>query len=88
MRSAECEGRGQDARAQLSVFQHPFQMIQELTIDAAVNVQAMLVSRPTVAINGILTYQACDDVVCFPPESQAPAWTVRVRPLEREGPCR
>jgi hypothetical protein len=37
-------------------------------------------------INASLTFQACDDKVCFNPESVPLSWTVKLKPLDTERP--
>ena len=36
------------------------------------------------AIAGTLAYQACDDVVCFTPQSAPLQWTIGLRALDRD----
>jgi hypothetical protein len=38
----------------------------------------------SLTIKGTLSYQACDDRICFSPQSVPLAWTVSVRPVDRE----
>jgi hypothetical protein len=54
------------------VYQKPFRVVQE----ASVAPGARAVSIVTVA--GILSYQACDDRICYPPRTLPLTWTVRV----------
>jgi hypothetical protein len=35
-------------------------------------------------INGVLNYQACDDTVCFTPQSVPLSWTIGLKPLDTE----
>ncbi len=35
-------------------------------------------------IKGVLSYQACDDKLCFTPQSVPLTWTVTLRQLDRE----
>ena len=35
-------------------------------------------------IAGTLDYQACDDKVCFNPQSVPLRWTIGLKPLDRE----
>jgi hypothetical protein len=66
------------------VFQRPFRIVQDLAIDASPQGQSALKDIATLAIKGVLTYQACDDKVCFTPQSVPLTWTVTLRPLDRE----
>jgi len=68
----------------VAVFDGPFRIIQDLTIDASREAEAALKDRPQLAITASLDYQACDDRVCFNPQSAPLSWTVRLRTLDRE----
>ena len=61
------------ADERVSVFQKPFRLTQEVEIGKA--------AKPgsTVVVAGTVHYQACDDKVCFPPESAPVSWTIAVR---------
>ena len=61
------------ADERVPVFQKPFRLTQGVTLDKSLKPGA------TVTIAGTLTYQACDDRVCYPPESAPVAWTVTVK---------
>ena len=66
------------------VFQHPFRIVQDVAIDPTIPGQVALQGVSTVTITGTLTYQACDDTVCFTPQSVPLAWTVTLRALDLE----
>jgi DsbC/DsbD-like thiol-disulfide interchange protein len=55
------------------VFQKPFRLTQEVTLDKSAKPGA------TVTVSGTVNYQACDDAVCYPPESAPVTWTVSVK---------
>jgi hypothetical protein len=38
----------------------------------------------TLTITGTFAYQACDDKVCFAPQSIPLSWSIAVKPLDRE----
>ena len=61
------------ADEKVAVFAKPFQLTQEVTLDKALKPGA------SVAVTGTVNYQACDDKVCFPPESAPVSWTVTVK---------
>jgi cytochrome c biogenesis DsbD-like protein len=50
-----------------------FRIVQPITLGSA------LKAGERVEVAGLLTYQACDDRMCFPPTSAAVSWTVNVR---------
>jgi hypothetical protein len=45
---------------------------------------ASLKDVTTLTIAGTFEYQACDDKVCFSPQSLQMSWTIGVKPLDRE----
>jgi DsbC/DsbD-like thiol-disulfide interchange protein len=61
------------ADEKVAVFAKPFRLTQEATLDPSLKPGA------TVAVAGTVSYQACDDRVCFPPESAPVSWTVTVK---------
>ncbi len=66
------------------VFQQPFRIVQDATIDASAPGQAALKDTSALTISGTLSYQACDDKLCFIPQSVPLSWTVKLRQLDRE----
>jgi hypothetical protein len=61
------------ADEKVPVFQKPFRLTQQVTLNESA------VSGTKVAIAGTVQYQACDDRVCYAPESAPITWTVTVR---------
>jgi DsbC/DsbD-like thiol-disulfide interchange protein len=61
------------ADEKVAVFEKPFQLTQDVTLDKSLKPGA------TVVVSGTVNYQACDDKVCFPPESAPISWTVTVK---------
>jgi len=61
------------ADEKVSVFQKPFRLTQEVTVDKSAKAGSNLV------VAGMVNYQACDDKVCFPPESAPVSWTIAVK---------
>ncbi|MGH9140824.1 MAG: protein-disulfide reductase DsbD domain-containing protein [Vicinamibacterales bacterium] len=61
------------ADEKVPVFQKPFRLTQDVTVDKS--------AKPgsTVTVSGTVNYQACDDRVCYPPESAPVTWTVLVK---------
>ena len=54
-------------------FQKPFRLTQDITLDKSAK------AGSKVTVTGTVNYQACDDRVCYPPESSPVAWTVVVK---------
>lgn len=61
------------ADERVPVFQKPFRLTQEITLGRAAQ------PGSTVTIAGTVHFQACDDKVCYPPESVPLSWTVAVK---------
>jgi AhpC/TSA family/Thiol:disulfide interchange protein DsbD, N-terminal len=68
----------------VAVYQKPFRIVQDLEIDPAPPSAAALAERKSIQITGTLDYQACDDTLCFNPQSVPLAWTISLKPLDRE----
>lgn len=61
------------ADEKVPAFQKPFRLTQAVTLDKSAK------SGSTFTVVGTVSYQACDDRVCYPPESAPVSWTVRVK---------
>jgi DsbC/DsbD-like thiol-disulfide interchange protein len=61
------------ADEKVPVFQKPFKLTQDVTLDKSLKPGA------TVVVTGTVNYQACDDRVCYAPESAPVSWTVNVK---------
>jgi DsbC/DsbD-like thiol-disulfide interchange protein len=61
------------ADEKVAVFEKPFQLTQDVMLEKSLKAGA------TVVVAGTVNYQACDDKVCFPPESAPVTWTVTVK---------
>jgi DsbC/DsbD-like thiol-disulfide interchange protein len=61
------------ADEKVPVFQKPFKLTQDVTLDQSLKPGA------TIVVTGTVNYQACDDRVCYAPESAPVTWTVVVK---------
>lgn len=68
----------------MQVYQRPFRIVQDILIDASPQAQAAMKDMTSMTIRGVLNYQACDDKLCFTPQSVPLTWTVSLRQLDRE----
>lgn len=68
----------------VAVFDAPFRIVQAVALDASRAGEAVLRDKTTLVVRGRVEYQACDDKVCFNPQSVPVEWTLRIRPLDRE----
>jgi AhpC/TSA family/Disulphide bond corrector protein DsbC len=66
------------------VYQRPFRIVQDVMLDPSKDGSAALKDVTTLTITGTFEYQACDDKVCFAPQSIPLSWPIRVKPLDRE----
>lgn len=68
------------------VFQKPVRLVQEVLIEGTAAAQAAWRERTSVTLTGTLSYQACDDSVCYNPAAVPVSWTVTLRRLITERP--
>jgi hypothetical protein len=61
------------ADEKVPVFQKPFRLTQEVTL------KGDLKAGTSIPITAMVDFQACDDKVCYPPESAPVSWTLTVR---------
>ena len=61
------------ADEKVPVFQKPFRLTQDVTLDKSAK------AGSAVTVSGMVNYQACDDRVCYAPESSPVTWTVTVK---------
>jgi hypothetical protein len=66
------------------VYQAPFRIVQDVMLDPSKEGAAALKDVTKMTIAGSFDYQACDDTVCFPPQSIPLSWTIGVKPLDLE----
>jgi peroxiredoxin len=66
------------------VFQKPFRLVQSMAVSTSPDARSALKGVDTVTISGSLEYQACDDRLCFTPQSIPVSYTVKVRQLDTE----
>jgi hypothetical protein len=67
----------------VNVYMKPFRIVQDVTILATPEVQKLLAREKTVTISGRVLYQACDEKLCYSPESVPVKWTLPIDPLIR-----
>lgn len=66
------------------VYQSPFRLVQELSLNSSREARAALAGSDTVTIRGALEYQACDDKICYVPVSVPVTYTLKLRQLDTE----
>lgn len=71
-------------KERVRVYQRPFRIVQDLAVDASPEGRAVLRDAKELVVKGTLTYQACDDKLCYAPQTVPLAWTVELRALDVE----
>lgn len=66
------------------VFPKPFRIVQDVMLDSSREAAATLKEMKTMTIAATLNYQACDDKVCFNPQSVPLTWTLNLKSLDTE----
>lgn len=66
------------------VYRQRFRIVQDIVIDASTRAQSALKDVAAITLAGTLHYQACDNRVCFSPQTVALSWRVALRQLDRE----
>ncbi len=63
----------------IDVYQKPFRLVQELALDPSPAGRAALKGTSMLTVKGTLSYQACDEKICYPPRTVPMTWTVAVK---------
>ncbi|MGA8449733.1 MAG: hypothetical protein WB707_05830, partial [Candidatus Acidiferrales bacterium] len=67
------------------VFEGKFRITQDVMVTESKTgdiVRSLVSAGKTISITGVLSYQACDDRVCYPPASVPVMWSLQVLPLD------
>ena len=70
----------------VAVYKDKFRISQEVTMAGTEALQPILNSTREVTISGLLHYQACDDKMCYLPQSVRMEWLLKAEPLDWERP--
>lgn len=66
------------------VYSKPFRIVQDVTLSLTPALRERArADGATLTLSGTLRYQACDDKVCYMPQTLPVSWTIALRPLER-----
>jgi len=75
-------------KERVPTYQKPFTLVQELVLDGQASTRNALKDRTSLTIGGALTYQACDDRLCYDPVTLPLSWTVALKPIITEATTR
>lgn len=67
----------------VKVFDRPSRIMQDVTLALTPSLRQRAAAKDTLSVSGTLEYQACDDKVCFRPESIRLTWSIALTPIER-----
>jgi peroxiredoxin len=62
-------------------YQKPFTISQDIVLDGQASTRTALSGKTSMTIGGVLTYQACDDRLCYDQVTLPLSWTVGLRPI-------
>jgi AhpC/TSA family/Thiol:disulfide interchange protein DsbD, N-terminal len=65
------------------VYEHSFRLTAGVLVDASRESQEALKDQRSLTLDGTVEYQACDDRVCYNPETVPVTWRFELRPLDR-----
>lgn len=66
------------------VYQGQFRLVREITIGADNKIKPLLDAKGDLMIEGTFRYQACDDRVCYVPQSIPLKWVIHYQALDRQ----
>lgn len=66
----------------VKVYDRPFRILQDVTLALTPGLRQRAADRGTLVLTGTLEYQACDDKVCFRPDSLPLRWSLGLVPIE------
>jgi peroxiredoxin len=69
-------------------YQKPFTISQDLVLDGQASTRTALSGQTSMTIGGALTYQACDDRLCYNPVTLPLSWTVGLKPIVTQATVR
>jgi DsbC/DsbD-like thiol-disulfide interchange protein len=65
------------------VYEKPFRLLQDVTLALTASLRQRAAAGETLRLTGALEYQACDDKVCYRPQTVPVEWTMTLVPLGR-----
>ena len=67
----------------VKVYSKPFRVMQDVTLSLSPELRKRATGNESITIAGTFDYQACDDAVCYKPESVPLTWRIALTPLVR-----
>src|SRR5262245_50369615 len=69
-------------------YQKPFTISQDIVLDGQASTRTALAKETSMTIGGVLTYQACDDRLCYDQVTLPLSWTVALKPIVTQATAR
>lgn len=69
-------------KERVQVYSRPFRLLQDITLALTPSLRQRAAARETLTISGTLEYQACDDRICYRPETLPVQWRLTLTPIE------
>jgi peroxiredoxin len=69
-------------------YQKAFTITQDIVLDGQASTRTALAKQTSVTVGGALTYQACDDRLCYDQVTLPLSWTVGLKPIVTEATVR
>jgi DsbC/DsbD-like thiol-disulfide interchange protein len=70
-------------KERVQVYDRPFRIQQDVMLALTPQLRQRATAKETLTIAGVLDYQACDDKLCFRPDSVPLRWSIALTPIER-----
>jgi AhpC/TSA family/Thiol:disulfide interchange protein DsbD, N-terminal len=67
----------------VKVYSRPFKLTRDVTLSLTREVRRRAVAGEALTVGGTLSYQACNDRLCFSPDAMPLTWTITLIPIER-----
>lgn len=68
----------------VEVYEQPFRLVQDVTVLSSAEARQHLSGQTTVVLSGAFEYQACDERVCYPPQSVPLRWTLPIKAASKD----
>lgn len=69
------------------VYENPFTLMEDIELEGTPKAQAALRGADSITVRGTFDYQACNDTLCFNPESVPLSWMLTLRSIITERPA-
>lgn len=68
----------------VEVYEQSFRLVQDVTLLSSAESRQRLSGQTAIALSGAFEYQACDEKVCYPPQSVPLRWSLPLKPAAKD----